>query len=384
MIGGDRKKSTMILTNCAFCAAPLPQLAKQCSRCKTRYCGPACQAQHWKEGGHDKLCKKIKRGGGAEQFHAANKYTEATATAINACADDTKDQTCYICTEGAERRHTADEGLMRMCSCRGTAGFVHVSCLAEQAQVLCDTAEENNLGLQSTWARWSYCSLCKQQYHGVVSWALGWACWKKYLGRPETDHIRGQSLNILASGLFKEGDPGRCEEAYAVQQADLAARRRLTPNDQSGQLMVFSAMANTLSALGRSDEALKIHRFMYTKIAESPGDDEDSFGTMMNFAAELKRSGEPHLLAERRTLLRDKVPVAQRVLGPHHRLTLQLRSEYAQLKFDDDRATLDDRLAQLAVLEGVVRTARQVLGAAHPLTESFAHNAEWARTIARD
>ena len=28
----------MILTNCAACAAPLERLAKQCSRCKTRYC----------------------------------------------------------------------------------------------------------------------------------------------------------------------------------------------------------------------------------------------------------------------------------------------------------------------------------------------------------
>ena len=28
----------MILTNCAACAAPLPHKAKQCSRCKTRYC----------------------------------------------------------------------------------------------------------------------------------------------------------------------------------------------------------------------------------------------------------------------------------------------------------------------------------------------------------
>ena len=30
----------MILTTCAACAAPLPHKAKQCSRCKTRYCGP--------------------------------------------------------------------------------------------------------------------------------------------------------------------------------------------------------------------------------------------------------------------------------------------------------------------------------------------------------
>ena len=37
-------KRTMILTKCPCCAAPLPTTsAKQCSRCKTRYCGPACQ-----------------------------------------------------------------------------------------------------------------------------------------------------------------------------------------------------------------------------------------------------------------------------------------------------------------------------------------------------
>ena len=36
------RQRKMILTNCAACAAPLPHKAKQCSRCKTRYCGPAC------------------------------------------------------------------------------------------------------------------------------------------------------------------------------------------------------------------------------------------------------------------------------------------------------------------------------------------------------
>ena len=31
-----------------------------------------------------------------------------------------------------------------MCACRGTAGFAHVSCLAEQAKILVAEAEENN------------------------------------------------------------------------------------------------------------------------------------------------------------------------------------------------------------------------------------------------
>merc|ERR1711884_947498 len=97
-------------------------LGKKCGRCSTRYCGPECQKQHWEGGGHDQLCKKIKRAGGAEQFYANTKYTEAVAVAAEACSADTKGQTCYICYgEGDE-----DEGLVRGCSCRGGAGFAHV------------------------------------------------------------------------------------------------------------------------------------------------------------------------------------------------------------------------------------------------------------------
>ena len=57
----------MILTQCAVCATDLGlSLGKKCGRCSTRYCGAECQKQHWEQGGHDKLCKLIKRTGGAE------------------------------------------------------------------------------------------------------------------------------------------------------------------------------------------------------------------------------------------------------------------------------------------------------------------------------
>ena len=42
------------------------------------------------------MCKKIHRGGNAEQYHADKKYKEAVAVAVAKCADDTKGQTCYI------------------------------------------------------------------------------------------------------------------------------------------------------------------------------------------------------------------------------------------------------------------------------------------------
>ena len=61
------------------------------------------------------------------------------------CADDTKGQTCYICTQALHWK--TKEGLVRGCACRGTAGFAHVSCLAEQAKILVAEVEANNLGL---------------------------------------------------------------------------------------------------------------------------------------------------------------------------------------------------------------------------------------------
>ena len=118
-------------------------MGKKCGRCSTRYCGAECQVQHWKEGAHDKLCKKIKKSGGAEQYNAEQRYAKAVAVAAEKCAEDTKGQTCYICTQALHWK--TKEGLVRGCACRGTAGFAHISCLAEQ-EILCDEAEENNLG----------------------------------------------------------------------------------------------------------------------------------------------------------------------------------------------------------------------------------------------
>ena len=101
----------MLLTQCAVCATELGlSLGKKCGRCSTRYCGAECQKQHWEEGGHDQLCKKIKKAGGAEQYNANNKYAESVAIAVDKCAEDTKGKTCYICMEAVHRR--TKEGLV--------------------------------------------------------------------------------------------------------------------------------------------------------------------------------------------------------------------------------------------------------------------------------
>ena len=263
----------MILTQCAVCATELGlTLGKKCGRCSTRYCGPECQVQHWKEGGHDKPCKLIQKAGGAEQYNASQRYSKAVVVAAEACADDTKGQTCFICTQALHWK--TKEGLVRGCSCRGTAGFAHVSCLMEQARILYDEALENNLGpeaLDVRFMRWYKCSLCEQQYHGVVSCALGWACWKTYVGRPETDVVRGMAMNLLGNGLW---DANHHEDALSVREAKLSMMLRLGTS-ANNILDTQNNISCRYYKLGRCEQALRMRQDVYSGRLKLSGEESD-------------------------------------------------------------------------------------------------------------
>jgi hypothetical protein len=353
----------MILTQCPVCAAELPPLsAKQCSRCKTRYCGPACQKQHWEAGGHDKLCKKIRKGGGAEQYNANKKYTEAVVVAAEACAEDTKGQTCYICTQALHWK--TKEGLVRGCSCRGTAGFVHVSCLAEQAKILYAEAEENNLSVKvqnERYSRWHTCSLCEQQHHGVVRCALGWACWKTYVGRPEADVARKMAMSLLGSGLLYANHQ---EDALSVQEAELSMMRRVG-DSESNILIAQGNLASTYACLGRFEHASLMQREVYSGRVQLDGEEhKNTLIAANNYAASLTG-----LLryAEVKLLMRKMLPVSRRVLGENNDVTLRMQWIYAQPLYKDDGATLDDLREAVKTLEEAEGIARRVLGASNPL-----------------
>ena len=69
---------------------------------------------------------------------------------------------------------------------------------------------------------------------------------------------------------------------------------------------------------------------------------------------------------EAKALMRKTMPVAQRVLGESHQLTLRMRGVYAVAFYEDPAATLDDLREAVTTLEGTERIARRVLGGAHP------------------
>ena len=355
-------RGTMILTKCAVCSTELGRtLGQKCGRCSTRYCGPACQKQHWEEGGHDQLCKKIKKAGGAEQYNANKKYTEVVSVAAEACAEDTKGQTCYICTQALHSK--TKEGLVRMCACSGTSGFAHVSCLAEQAKILVAEAEENNKDPQ--WHRWHKCGLCEQDYYGIVRCALGWACWKTYLGRPETDGHRTAAISELGNGLL---GIGQYDDALSVKETHLATLRRLDA-DKQNILDVQGNLAVTYATLERYELALRMKRIVYYGYLKLKGKEhKDTLISANNYADSLIQLERYKTVMD---LLRETLPIARRVLDESDETMLRLRVNYARalcvVSADAVTGTsLDDLREAVTTLEESERTARRVFRGTRP------------------
>ena len=329
--------------------------------------------QHWKEGGHDTLCKKIKKAGGAEQYNADQRYAKAVVVAAEACAEDTKGQTCFICTQALHWK--TKEGLVRGCACRGTAGFAHVSCLAEQAKILVAEANENNK--DSQWHRWDNCSLCGQEYHGDVRCALGWACWKTYVGRPEADWARIFAMHTLGNGLYA-GE--HYEDALVVQEAELSMMRR-RGTSESSILVAQSNLSNAYQIVGRTKEALQMRRDVYSGWSKLKGEEHDqTLRAANNYAASLLSLKR---FEEAKALLRQTIPVARRVLGENNDMTLRIKWNYAMALYDDADASLDDQREAVNTFEDTEQTARRVLGGAHPTTELIERSLHSARAALR-
>ena len=304
---------------------------------------------------------------------AAQKYEEAAAAAVEACAEDTEGQTCYICMDGA-----AEEGLVRMCACRGHSGVAHVSCLVRQAQIAVQQGlenEENNLVPRLKW--WWSCRLCEQHHHGALESALGWVCWKTYVGRGEGDALWRMAMNLLGLGLY---EASRFEEAVAVRETEFSMERRLNRSEKS-ILVVQGNLAGTYHMLGRLEQASSMYRDVYAGMVRLYGEEqEETLRAAYNYALSLNALLH---FKEAKSLLRKMTPVAQRVLGENIETTLRMKWTYAQSLYKDPDATLDDVREAVETLEDADRIARRVLGGAHPITARMEGTLQKARANLR-
>ena len=245
-----------------------------------------------------------------------------------------------------------------------------MSCLAEQAKILVAEAEANNLGVEafnSRWARWNTCSLCEQDYHGVVRCALSWACWKTYVGRSEGEvsEARSYAMTELGNGLH---DAEHHEDALSVREARLSLERRHGVSEES-MLVAQSNLANSLIMCGQFEKALSLNREIYAKNAELYGRNHGvTLITARNLASCLVDTLQQ--FDEARAFLRDRIPEAIRTLGTDDGITFRLQRMYAQSLYGNADASLEDVTAAIATLEDVDRRQTRTYGASHPQTES--------------
>ena len=256
--------------------------------------------------------------------------------------------------------------------------------LAEQAKILMDEAEENNLGddaFDARFRRWDTCSLCEQKYHTVVSCALGWAAWKTYAGRPEADWARGAAMDVLGNGL---STAKRCEEALSVRETLLATRRRIIDASANSILVAQSNLANSYESLGRHKSALHMKGDVYSGRLRLHGEEDGrTLASGNNYAFSLLGRER---FEEAKSLWRKIMPVSRRVFGESNDLTLRMRFGYAIALYKDAGATLDDLHEAVTALEHTARTAQRVFGGAHPLTGGIEESLREARAalIARE
>ena len=109
------------------------------------------------------------------------------------------------------------------------------------------------------------------------------------------------------------------------------------------------------------------------------GEDRNTISAAMNYAISLFSLRR---FDEAKSLLREIVPVARRILGKNDVDTLKMRSMHASALYQV-ADTLDDIREAVNTLEETVPTTRRLLGGAHPLVRVMEEDLRKARAALR-
>ena len=173
------------------------------------------------------------------------------------------------------------------------------------------------------------------------------------------------AMTQLVLGLYAVK---RYEDALTVGEAQLSIMRRLGIPAQH-MLAAQINLANSYSSLGQDQHALSLRRDVHSGCVRFHGEEHyETLIAVCNYASSLVITNH---LEEAKSLMRRKLPVARRVLGEDHHLTLWMRRDYGMVLYMDAGATLDDLREAVTTLEDTERTARRVFGGAHPTVRSI-------------
>ena len=188
---------------------------------------------------------------------------------------------------------------------------------------------------------------------------------------PETTSfgaVTTHSCSFCASTLTKapliNKDAAWQSVAFANHATETA---RLVEVDAAGrELPRESNIAGTYENLGRLEDALQRKRDVYSGWLKLNGEEHEStLQAADNYALSLL---DLERFKEAKKVLRKVIPVATRVLGIEHDLTLCIREDLCRASLDGDSSVKEKRKA-LRTLEDTVGIMRRVLGPQHPTTQ---------------
>ena len=122
-------------------------------------------------------------------------------------------------------------------------------------------------------------------------------------------------------------------------------------------------------------------RDVYLGLLKLHGEEnEETLTTAHNYASSLL---DLQRFKETKALLRKTIPVARRVLGKSHDLTLVMKKVYANALYKGAGATLDELRESVTTLEDTERIRRRVFGDSHPTTSNVEQPLRNARAALR-
>ena len=192
----------------------------------------------------------------------------------------------------------------------------------------------------------------------------------RHMGRPETDQTRRPAMRLLGNGLYATNHH---EEALSVQEAELSMERRRGASKEE-ILEVQNNLAGAYDVMGRRVEASNMLRDVYSGRLKLHGEENrDTIAAANNYATTLLALKR---FEEAKSLLRKTMAVARRVVGDNHEVTLRMKWNYAAADATlysgrHGTRTLGDLREAVTTLEETERTARRVLGGAHPMTKGI-------------
>jgi hypothetical protein len=286
---------------------------------------------------------------------ACGRVMMAGAAAV--VAHDKAQHTCWICLHGGGEGDGdggddagGEEQLLRSCACRGSSGFVHLSCLITLARSK-STPHERALS-------WRTCPTCKQGYTGGLGLRMSRAWWGLVSDRPVEDDERLAAADHFAGQL---SDIGEHAAARPLLEETLEVSRRVLGDGHVDTLSAINNLAALHHQMGDHGLARPLLEEALAARRRTLGDaHQDTLHSMNNLGLLYYETGE---YTAAWPLYEEALVGMRRTLGDTHLGTMTSIGNLGMLHW-----CMGEHGRAGPLLQEALAAMRHTLGGAHPST----------------